>query len=477
MRMRRQVMWAALSVATVTLLAGLIAGAVIHRSLVAESEAELLRQAEATANLVQAAIRDTLPSIDRDDALSVARTLEVARAVGGHDYVETTVDNLPAGRGALLEIIATPLLDSLGEDAPRNEVVEAEVAGEPVLAYVRAIPLTPRSDVTVRIAIGRTEPLLATNILAGPLLISLGLGAILAAMVSWWLAGQIGRRLERLETAARSIAAGDFAARAPVDGSDDVARLSATFNEMAEQLGAGRTRERDFLMSVGHDLRTPLTTLRGYAEALDAGEVAVEDLARVGGVLRRQTDRLSRLIDDLTLLARLEAREFTLQPELVELAAHVEELVDAERPHAAEAGIELRTALADVGMVSVDPDRVGQILSNLVSNALRYTPEGGRVEVRLDGDETSIILAVSDNGPGIDPEDLPRVFERLFVAQRYRPVRPEGSGLGLTIVKELTAALDGVVTVDSGLGKGTTVRVEIPRRRGEAERSQDKLVE
>ncbi|MDJ0924958.1 MAG: HAMP domain-containing sensor histidine kinase [Acidimicrobiia bacterium] len=465
--MRRQVLWSALAVAAVTLTAGLVAGAAIQRELVRESEAELLRQAEATARLIQTAIRDAVPASDRNETLTVARTLEIARSVGGHDYVEARLIGLSADRPGLAGVNETPVLDSLGSDPPLDRVAETEVAGEPVLAYVRAIPISPRNDPTLLIAIGRSEPLLATNILAKPLLFSLGVGAILAIVLANWVAGQVGRRLDRLETASRAIAAGDFTVRAPADGSDDVARLGGAFNEMAGQLDAARRRERDFLMSVGHDLRTPLTTLRGYAEALDTGQIDPDDLERVGGVLHRQTDRLSRLIDDLTLLARLEAREFTMRPEPVELTAHMRELVDSHRPRADDIRVQLVAELAEVGVVTVDPDRIGQIVGNLVSNGLRYTPEGGTVRVGLTGDDAAVSLSVADTGPGIDPEDLPHVFERLYVAQRYRPVRPEGSGLGLSIVKELTSAIGGTVKVESRLGAGTVVTVDLPRSSGQ----------
>lgn len=461
--MRRQVLWSALAVAAVTLLAGLVAGAAIRGELVRESEAELLRQAEATANLVQASVRETLPASDRDDGVSVPRTLEIARAVGGHDYVEARVINLPPDRATRLGLVATPLLDSLGADPPLGRVTESDVAGEPVLAYVRATPLTPRGEAQVLIAIGRTEPLLATNILTRPLLFSLGVGAILAVILAGWVAGQVGRRLQRLEDASQAIADGDFTVRAPTEGSDDVARLGEAFNDMAAQLESGRRRERDFLMSVGHDLRTPLTTLRGYAEALDSGEIAADDLARVGGVLHRQTDRLGRLIDDLTLLARLEAREFSLRPETVDLSAHINELVEATRADADEMGVSLITQFDEVGSIEIDPDRIGQIVGNLLSNALRYTPEGGTVTVGLADHGEAVRLTVADTGPGIDADDLPRVFERLYVAQRYRPVRPEGSGLGLSIVQELTTALGGSVDVASSLGHGTTVTVDVPK--------------
>lgn len=461
--MRRQVLWSALAVAAVTLLAGLVAGAAIRRNLVNESEAELLRQAEATATLIVVSIRDAVPATDRTNNVPIARTLEIARSVGGHDYVEARVSGVAAER-LVVETPDTPLLDSFAGDPPLDQVTETDVDGEPVLAYARSIPFNSRSEARILIAIGRKEPLLAENILARPLLFSLGIGAILAVILASWVARQVGRRLERLEATSRSIADGDFSVRARVDGDDDVARLGAAFNDMVAQLDEGRRRERDFLMSVGHDLRTPLTTLRGYAEALDAGEIDNDDLSRVGAVLHRQTDRLSRLVDDLTLLARLEAREFTLRSEEVELTAHIRGLVESHRPRAEAMDVSLESAIAEVGMVQIDPDRVGQIVGNLLSNALRYTPEGGTVTVGLQGVVDTVALTVSDTGPGIDPEDLPRVFERLYVAQRYRPVRPEGSGLGLSIVKELTAALQGSVVVESDLGSGTRVIVEIPRR-------------
>ncbi len=458
-------LWSALAVAAVTLLAGLTAGAVIRRNLINESESELLRQANATATLVLSAVRDAVPASDRADAVSVGRTLEIAKSVGGHDYVEARVVGLPGDRRGVLNI-ETPLLDALGADPLLDQISEVEVAGEPVLAYVRAVPFTARVEARIEIAIGRTEPLLSGNLLVRPLLLSLAAGAILAVILASWIANHVGRRLDRLEATSRAIAAGDFTVRAPVDGNDDVARLGGALNDMAVQLDASRRRERDFLMSVGHDLRTPLTTLRGYAEALDTGEVDAADLPRVGAVLHRQTDRLSRLVDDLTLLARLEAREFSLRPERVELTAHVRGVIDAHRPRADELGVGMRTELDEVGTAIVDPDRAGQILENLLSNALRYTPEGGAVTISLLDEVDKVVLAVADTGPGIDPEDLPRVFERLYVAQRYRPIRPEGSGLGLAIVNELTTAMGGLVSVASELGKGTTVSVALPRAGG-----------
>jgi hypothetical protein len=195
--MRRQVLWSALAVAAVTLLAGLVAGAAIRRSLIQESEAELLRQAEATATLITVAVRDAAPASDRANVVPIARTLEIARSIGGHDYVEARVVGLPAER-AVIETPDTPLIDSFDGDPPVDRIIETRVDGDPVLAYTRWVAFSARSDARILIAIGRAEPLLAQNVLTRPLLFSLGVGAILAVILASWVARQVGRRLDRL---------------------------------------------------------------------------------------------------------------------------------------------------------------------------------------------------------------------------------------------------------------------------------------
>jgi two-component system sensor histidine kinase BaeS len=259
------------------------------------------------------------------------------------------------------------------------------------------------------------------------------------------------------------VAAGDFTARVEDDGDDEVGHLAASFNDMAERLAAASARERDFLLNVGHDLRTPLTSITGYAETLVDGTLGTENLPKVAAALQRQSRRLSRLVEDLMLLSRLEAREFTLVNEPVDLGAHVGGVAEEFRSRAAAASVALEVDVEPTGPVASDPVRISQVVTNLVENALRYAPEGGRVGVRVRAVPDETVIAVTDNGPGIDPEDLPRVFERLYVAQRYRAVRPEGSGLGLSIVHELVIAMGGTVAVSSQPAKGTTVTVRLPR--------------
>lgn len=452
--MRRRIFWGVLLVAIVALLIGLVPGAVIRQQQLAANQAELNRQAEVTANLLSAEI---LPSFRADDRAGIRQILRQSRLIGGYDYLEAAVVDGDGVRPIVDEPLLLPQLPVGALDEP--SVQRLDMDGTPVFATSRVIQV---GRVQLLIALAKEEPLLETRSLTRPLVFGLIAGVLLALAVSVLVSRRLGKRLAGLEEAAVGLASGDLSARAPVEGKDDVAELGSTFNYMASSLQQSQRRERDFLMSVGHDLRTPLTTIRGYAEGLDAGIIAEEDFPRVAEVLHSQTDRLSRLVEDLMLLARLESREFTMRPERVDLSAHVREIVEAHRIRAEKLGVRFEAQIQPVGIIEVDPDRVAQLLGNLVDNALRYTPEQGSVALTLTGSAETVTFEIADTGPGIDREDIPRVFERLYVAQRYRPVRPEGSGLGLSIVKELVDSLGGSVEVSSEPGRGTSVRVSLP---------------
>ena len=461
MTLRRKLLLGSLAVAAVTLAAGLIGAAAIRRESREAAQDELFRQAEVTALLVEEQLEGAVSAnVDRPAIARAQRVLNEVRIIGGHDFLEAA---LVAPRGRVIDLVDDPsLLPLIVVGVVDREVRTVTIDGRSVFATVRTIQIPGEGgDGSFRmlVAIGRFDTFVIGAVITRTLLFALFVGGALAVVLAIGLSRNLGRRLERLAGAARRYAAGDFTARAPESGHDELAEVSHAFNDMAAEMADLRRRERDFLMSVGHDLRTPLTTIRGYAEGLDSGTLDADDLPRVAGVLHNETDRLSRLVEDLMLLARLESREFDLQAEPVDLAAHLGEIVDGHRERADRAGVRVATDLADVGMVDIDPDRFGQIAGNLLDNALRYTPEGGAVTVRLSRRGSGSALEVVDTGPGIDREDLPHVFERLYVAQRYRPVRPTGSGLGLAIVKELADAMGGEVAVASTTGVGTTVTV------------------
>lgn len=466
--MRRRIFWGTLSVAVAVLVVAAVAGTVVRRQLVDQSRAELARQAEVAARLIQNQLEGPVTAQrglvrDRVASLTIERTLRLVSEIGGHDYLEAA----RVTPGGLVSLVEDPrLLPKIPQGLESANDLVVDIDGEPVIATVRTVGI--ERGVHIRIAIGRQEPLLDSALFTRPMLFALLIGAVLALILAYALARRLGKRLDPIEEAAGAIADGDFGARILIDETDDLGRLAGAFNDMAARLEGAQQRERDFLMSVGHDLRTPLTTIRGYAEGLDAGDIDPEDLPRVATVLHRQTDRLSRLVEDLMLLARLEAREFTLRPEPVDVTAHLKEIVEGHLGRADELRLRLDADLDTIGSVIIDPDRLGQLLGNLIDNAFRYTPEAGTVSVRLVGRPGDFTVSVSDTGPGIDPEDVPRLFERLYVAQRYRPIRPEGSGLGLSIVKELTDAMGGRVDVVSSPGRGTTVSVTMPAGTGAA---------
>lgn len=458
--MSRRFFWGLVAVAVAVLaIGGGTAALLIKRSVDDSVRTEFARQAEATARVIEASLSGPRRG---PQSPAVAELLTVAALIGGHDYVQAArigEGGAVEGVGASQELIAQIPGDLV--DLTQRVQFEAEVDGERITAYAFPVRLGPRN--TIVVVIGTNLELVPWGDAAARFLWALGLGVLLAALLAGWLARSLGHRLDPLRAASRRVAGGDLTARIPVDRrADEITEVEGAFNEMADHLQAARLREREFLVSVSHDLRTPLTAIGGYSEAIGDGRVADDDLARVAAVIKGESDRLHRLVEDLMLLSRLEAREFTLRPERVDLGAHLNGVAAAFQERAAAAGVELVTETAPMPEAFIDPDRVAQIVGNLLENALRYSPAGGRVVLALGGEGDAARVSVADSGPGIEADDLPRIFDRLFVAQRYRPVRPEGSGLGLSIVKELVEAMHGQVTVQSAPGAGTTIVVRLP---------------
>jgi len=258
----------------------------------------------------------------------------------------------------------------------------------------------------------------------------------------------LGELLERL-------AAGDAPGPVPAEGAAELASLAESFNHMATELEHARDAERAFLLSVSHELKTPLAVIRGHGEALLE---EVIDPHTVGHVIVQEEKRLERLVRDLLDLAGLNQRAFTVRQEAVDLAELAEEAARRHQAEARRVGVALVRQVPSAAPALGDPDRVLQVLSNLIENALRSTPAGGTVTVSAEPG----VLTLADTGPGLAAEDLPHAFERFFLYSRYAQNRAVGTGLGLAIVKELTEAMHGSVTVQSQPGRGATFVVELP---------------
>lgn len=290
-------------------------------------------------------------------------------------------------------------------------------------------------------------------------LVAAGATAV-AALVAVLLARRLTRPIGELRRTAHALAGGDLSARAEVPaGEAELAELARALNGLAGELETARGAERAFLMSVSHDLRTPLTSIRGYAEAIADGTIGEAGAReRAATVIRAEATRLERLVQDLLDLARLDAHEFALTPVPVDAGDVVRTAVDAFRPAAAEAGVTLSVAAGTI-TADADPVRLNQIVGNLTENALKYATSLVQVSAGASGGD--LVITVDDDGPGIAPEDLPRVFERLYAA-RAATGRALGTGLGLAIVRELATAMGGRVHAEVLPTGGTRSWVVLP---------------
>ena len=288
----------------------------------------------------------------------------------------------------------------------------------------------------------------------------LAVGALVAGLVALGVGLIFARRaatpIAQLTSAANALAAGRRDSRVPVASHDEIGQLSASFNAMADRVEREDELRRMFTADVAHELRTPLAILRSQLEAIQ--DQVSEPTPAVIASLHDETLRLSRLVADLETLASADASTFTLERRLISLDALVGMLTSGLAEQFAEAGLDLRTNLATVS-VDADPDRLRQIVTNLLTNARKFVPPGGTVTVTLRDDGEWAELGVTDTGPGIGPDELPRVFERFF---RSHTARAGGSGIGLAVVAELVAAHGGHVSVNSELGAGTTFHVRLP---------------
>jgi two-component system sensor histidine kinase BaeS len=292
-----------------------------------------------------------------------------------------------------------------------------------------------------------------------PFLVSLAIaglvGAALAAGIALLLARAVARPLSRVVGASLKLAAGEETVPLPVEGPSETGALAAAFNHLSSELRRAQDAERSFLLSVSHELKTPLTVIRGHAEALADGIVGAD---RAAGVIERESLRLERLIGDLLDLARLRQRSFSVRPSDVDLAAIALEAAARHERMAGAYGVALAAASSGPAPARGDAERILQALSNLVENAVRCAPAGSSVRITAVPGRVD----VADDGPGLAGADLERAFERFYLYERYGADRPVGTGLGLAIVQELVHAMGGTVSVASETGWGTTFSITLP---------------
>jgi signal transduction histidine kinase len=291
--------------------------------------------------------------------------------------------------------------------------------------------------------------------------------AVGIAVASFGLGGLVARRItrpiDRLRDAAERIGRGDLGAKVTEPAPGELGVLGEDFNRMSDALVEARRREHEFLANVSHELRTPITSVLGFAEALQDGTVSdPAGVARVARIVHAEATRLHRFADDVLTIARIGAGMFPIDPVDADARTILEQVVAANGPASEAAGITLALEVPGDLPVRTDPVRLAQVLTNLVTNAIRVSDEGRRVTLSGGADAERTWLTVRDEGPGIAPADLPHVFERAYLFRTHRDDRATEHGLGLAIVRELCARLNVTIAVSSTLGSGTTFKLTIP---------------
>lgn len=292
--------------------------------------------------------------------------------------------------------------------------------------------------------------------------VAVGAAVLMALAVSTLVSTRVVRPVKALANAAQKIAQGARDARVQERGTDELAQLAHSFNEMAESLQRAEDMRRQLLADVAHELRNPLATIESYVEALSEGVLPADD--ENWRALRGEIARLNRLVNDLQEVSRAEAHQLELNRTPVELTTVIQDGVRAATPAFATKGVQLEQDLPPkTPIVDVDRERFAEVLANLLANSLRHTPPGG--QVRIHGAEQGQVaeIRVIDNGEGIAPQHLERVFERFFRADPARSRSSGGTGIGLAIVRAIVEAHDGtVVATSDGLGHGATFTVRLP---------------
>jgi len=325
--------------------------------------------------------------------------------------------------------------------------------------YVMPLPLTlGRGKFAAFVVPGREMPEVVRKISLR--LVGAGLvGLFISVGVSVLLARSITRPLAALSRASVEMARGQYDQETPVEGEDEVAHLAERFNAMAKEIGRARKAERDFLANISHDLKTPLTSIVGFSQAIMDG-LGDENAAQV---INQEATRMSRMVDQLLELARLEAGVTAKVESPVDLLALLRGCEEDFRPRLEKKGVSLEVDLPEgLPQVRGDPDLLARLFANLLDNGFKYTPQGGRVTLsaRLPSPQ-AVEVAVADTGPGIPAESLSRIFDRFYRLERHRP-GGEGLGLGLVIAKEIVEAHSGKIWAESEPGQGAKFIVSLP---------------
>ena len=362
-------------------------------------------------------------------------------------------------RFIMADLEGNVLADSMGEEANWARINTEQskpfaaflIEGIPVLAY--AVPVVETGLATIE------ENFISS--VNKSLLIAIGAAGVVALLLTLLLSQSITGPIGKLTSAAREMGKGDLSQRVDVKAGGELGELADAFNSMADGLELLEQLRRNMVTDVAHELRTPLSNIRGYLEAIQDG--VVKPTAKTITSLHEEAMLLNRLIDDLQELALAEAGQLRLERQPIHIGDVLEKAVILVDPQARKKGISVVTDVPqDLPVVDADAGRMVQVMRNLLNNAVTATPTGGEIRVTAREVDSKVEVRVQDNGSGIDPEHIPFIFERFYRPDKSRARKTGGAGIGLAIVKQLVEAHGGEIGIQSEVGKGTTVTFTSP---------------
>ncbi len=399
-------------------------------------------------------------------------------------YVEGDSGRVLADTGG--ELVGQNLYELAGE-RPSSVLLNGEFETQGIRWLYAAQPIAPlqrRGTLVVAAAPLEQSAVLRDPVflaLLEPVLIATAIALFIAVILALIVARSIARPIQHVASAADAIAAGDLRQTAPVEGPGEVRELATNFNAMAERVRASQQSQRDFLANVSHELKTPLTSIRGFAQAIADGAAGdTESIRKSGSIIREEAERMARMVSELLDLSRIETGQLLMQREPVQVGDVLQGCVERLALRAKSAQLSLTIeAPRDLPSIEGDGDRLAQVFNNLIDNALKHTPVGGKVGVSarsMTGSSVArrgkpwpggIEISVTDSGPGIPPEDLSRIFERFYQIDKSRARSASGGslGLGLAIAKEIVTAHGGSIHAESVTGLGTKFVVRLPIER------------
>jgi signal transduction histidine kinase len=342
-------------------------------------------------------------------------------------------------------------IEELGQEGVLTYYAPERLNGQPIVVFLH-VPVFEISQAIAAVRFNIVVPLLFSLVAVG--------------LILYILSRKLTGPLQQMNRAAIELANGDFSTRVPVTSTDEIGQLAKSFNFMIDQLQSWEDNRQEFLANVSHELRSPLTTLRGFIVAMNDKVIPEAKYSHYLKICEYEVQRLQRLVNDLLDLARIQngVDVFRTRPVIIKDA--LREVLDVIRTRTEEKGIKLDVSLNDGNQgplrSDLDPDRFVQIMQNLLYNAIQFTPSGQRIEVMLFEEEGEAAIIVRDTGIGMTEEELARIWDRFYKAEHSRTSYSDGTGLGLTIVKHLVSGMKGRISANSEVGRGTEFTVRFP---------------